>query len=180
MLKVIDAIKKIYPKIKSGFMYWETRQDGKVWEKKIDGLFWENTEFAKPTWEQIEEKLAEIKLDDEKAEKIAECKLTRDNTPFAYTPTGTTKNFSLKLSDISAIVARSNRLVDATLVKTATWPDINGVRHELTKEQFRSMRNHLDAHDETLFNWYDVKKKEIKACQSLEALEKVELTFKIK
>lgn len=53
-MNVIEAIKKIYPAIQGGFVYWETQYDGTPHENLIDGLIWENTEFEKPTWEQID------------------------------------------------------------------------------------------------------------------------------
>ena len=53
-MKIIEAIQKIYPEIKGGFSYWETQYDGTSHENPIDGLVWENTEFEKPTWEQID------------------------------------------------------------------------------------------------------------------------------
>jgi hypothetical protein len=53
-MKVIEAIKKIYPTIQGGFVYWQTNQDGSSLVNPIDGLIWENAEFTKPTWEQIE------------------------------------------------------------------------------------------------------------------------------
>lgn len=71
MSKVIEAIQKIYPTIKGGFVYWETKQDLAPWENPIDGLIWENTEFEKPTWEQIEEKLVDVDLEQAKAMRVA-------------------------------------------------------------------------------------------------------------
>ena len=64
MLKVIDAIKKIYPEINGGFVYWETRQDGLAWENPIDGLVWENQQFEKPTWQQIQDNLGSVVKED--------------------------------------------------------------------------------------------------------------------
>ena len=77
-MKVIEAIKKIYPTIQGGFVYWETQQDLTPWENPIDGLVWENTEFAKPTWEQIEAQLSIVDLQEAKTAKINQLKLNRN------------------------------------------------------------------------------------------------------
>lgn len=53
MSNIIKAIRKIYPDIEGGFVYWETKQDGSPLDNPIDGLKWENTEYPKPTWDQI-------------------------------------------------------------------------------------------------------------------------------
>lgn len=73
-MKVIEAIKKIYPNIQGGFSYWETQYDGNALVNPIDGLVWENTEFEKPTWEQIEVQLDIVELEQAKSSKIDECK----------------------------------------------------------------------------------------------------------
>ena len=52
--KVADSIKKIYPDLNGGFVYFETKEDGTPWENLIDGLFWESEEFLKPDWQTIE------------------------------------------------------------------------------------------------------------------------------
>ena len=71
MLKVAEAIQKIYPDIQGGFVYWETKQDLTNWENSIDGLIWKNTEYEKPTWDQIEAQFLIINLDSAKAERVA-------------------------------------------------------------------------------------------------------------
>ncbi len=87
--KIIEAIQKIYPTIKGGFIYWETQPNvcpetgnylgERCWENPIDGLAWENTEFEKPTWEQIEEKLIDVDLEAAKAIKRKEINGLRDS-----------------------------------------------------------------------------------------------------
>lgn len=73
MLKVIEAIKKIYPEINGGFVYWETKQDGFPWDHPQDGLIWENANFIKPTWDQITSKFDIIELEQQKIIKINIC-----------------------------------------------------------------------------------------------------------
>lgn len=65
-MNIIKAIQTIYPSIQGGFSYWQTKYDGSEWENPIDGLVWENTEFEKPTWEQI--KAANQQLEDNSKE----------------------------------------------------------------------------------------------------------------
>jgi len=72
-MKVIEAIKKIYPTIQGGFVYWQTNQDGSSLVNPIDGLIWENAEFTKPTWEQIEAQLSIVELEEAKNSKISQC-----------------------------------------------------------------------------------------------------------
>jgi len=71
--KVIEAIRKIYPTLKGGCVYWETKQDLTPWENPIDGLVWENTEFDKPTWKQIEAQFSNVKLEESQKDKINQC-----------------------------------------------------------------------------------------------------------
>lgn len=73
MSKVIEAIKKIYPAINGGFVYWETKQDGSSWDHPQDGLIWENINYTKPTWDQIISKFDIIELEQQKIIKINIC-----------------------------------------------------------------------------------------------------------
>lgn len=73
MSKVIKAIKLIYPNIKGGFIYWETKKDLTPWANPIDGLVWENTDFIKPTWDQITSKFDIIELEEKKIIKKNIC-----------------------------------------------------------------------------------------------------------
>lgn len=61
--KVIEAIKKIYPSIDGGFVYFETQPNGAAWNNSIDGLVWENQSFTKPTWSAISAKFTEVEDD---------------------------------------------------------------------------------------------------------------------
>ena len=65
-MNVIDAIRKFYPEIEGGFVYWATNKDGSEWNNPIDGLIWENTMFPKPTWEEIESCSMGIEIDKKK------------------------------------------------------------------------------------------------------------------
>lgn len=63
MSNIIKAIQEIYPNIKGGFVYWETKQDGSPWDNPIDGLIWTNAEYQKPDWESISIKINQVSLD---------------------------------------------------------------------------------------------------------------------
>jgi len=77
MINVIKAIQEIYPDIKGGFAYWETKQDGSPLNNPIDGLKWENLEHEKPSWDEIESKLGDIDLQEAKDSKITELKANK-------------------------------------------------------------------------------------------------------
>lgn len=51
--RVIKAIYKIYPSIQGGFTYWETQENGTPHVDDIDGLRWSNSQYEKPSWQQI-------------------------------------------------------------------------------------------------------------------------------
>lgn len=72
MTNVVKAIQIIYPDIKGGFAYWETRKDGTKWDDPADGLVWDNKKYAKPSWSTIETKIAEVKLQNSKNIKCAQ------------------------------------------------------------------------------------------------------------
>jgi len=61
-IDVILAIQSIYPKINGGFVYWETQYDGSPWINPIDGLIWENTEYPKPTWDEISNRIVQVQI----------------------------------------------------------------------------------------------------------------------
>jgi hypothetical protein len=91
-MKVIEAIKKIYPTIQGGFVYWKTKQDGSPLDNFIDGLAWENAKFAKPTWEQIEVQFDIVELEEAKTSKLAELETFHDSLPARVFYAKTLKN----------------------------------------------------------------------------------------
>lgn len=62
-LLIHDAIKKIYPKINGGYIFKESEKE---FENALD---WKNQEYLKPTWEQIQEVLPIVKLEQTKTQK---------------------------------------------------------------------------------------------------------------
>lgn len=74
MSDITNAIKKIYPNIEGGFVYWKTKQDGESWESPIDGLVWKNSKYTKPSWEAIQAEFLGLDLLKAKDSKIDICK----------------------------------------------------------------------------------------------------------
>jgi len=85
MSNIIKAIKKIYPTIEGGFVYWETQYNGTYWKNPIDGLVWENTKFPKPKWSEIEALIPIIELQEAKDNKLTQLEtfiLAKKTEPF--------------------------------------------------------------------------------------------------
>lgn len=186
-MKIIEAIQKIYPTIQSGFIYWETQQDLTPWENPIDCLIWENAEFEKPTWEQIQQELNIIELEEAKTSKITQLKTNRNlameveipktGSTHSYEIDGVLRTFKLKIADLAILNGRINRLKDLPSSTTAQWTDIDGNRLNLTLVQFQSLASHLDVRDQDLYTFYLQTKEEINACTTLEELNAINIDF---
>lgn len=113
-------------------------------------------------------------LADLKTEKLSQLKSRRENSTIQEVKKG--KTFSLKSSDMPAIIARFNRTQGGEVL-TANWTDITGARIALNAEDFRSMRNHLDTQDETINNEYERIKKLIEASTTIHQLNAIQFTF---
>lgn len=74
-LRIIDAVKKIYPSINGGFSYWESKKDGSPLGNDIDGLVWDNTKFTKPTWDQI---LANMESENDSLKKVKTAQIKQE------------------------------------------------------------------------------------------------------
>ena len=182
MNNVIKAIQSIYPEINGGFVYWQTKQDGTPHNNPIDGLIWENTEFEKPTWEQIESKLSGIDLQEAKDKKELEIKALRKanllkSTPQTITYSGNLENktFNINENDIdkfTTIIASLQDDIDNGAVNpTRNWSDETGERLSLDINDFKSLRKHLNLRDEQEFDQARLK---IEALELLETIEEIE------
>lgn len=69
---IYDIIKKIYPELDGGFTFRQNE------EKFDDALFWESTKYPKPTFEQIQEVLPLVELEQAKQIKIKQLKENRN------------------------------------------------------------------------------------------------------
>lgn len=122
MSNIIKAIREIYPDIKEGVCYWESKQDGSPLDSPIDGLIWENTEFVRPTWDQIESKLGDIALKEAKDKKKEEIKALRKSnllksTPQTITYSGNLENktFNINEGDLNTFTSIIGDLQDYNL-----------------------------------------------------------------
>ena len=79
MTNIIKAIQKIYPDIEGGFVFWETKSDGKLFTNPIYGLRWNNTKYKKPSWSDIEVALSSIELQEAIDKKKKEINKERDD-----------------------------------------------------------------------------------------------------
>ena len=123
---VIKAIYKIYPEIQGRFVYWNTKHDLTEWENPIDGLVWENTEYEKPTWDQIEQAIVLVELEDKKLIKIAQCQKYLNDTDW----------YVIRMSDPSnASEIPQNILINRTNART--WQ--KDIKDAMTLEELNSI-----------------------------------------
>ncbi len=135
----------------------------------------ENFGAAFDDWQELtQSEIDAYELDQVKADKLSQLKSRRDNSTIQEVRKG--KTFPLKSSDMPAIIARFNRTQEGRVL-TANWTDINGDRIALGVDDFRIMRNHLDAQDETLHNEYKRIKKLIEDSATIEQLNAIQFTF---
>jgi hypothetical protein len=184
-MKIMEAIKLIYPKIQGGYVYWETKQDGSEWPNPIDGLIWENAEFAKPTWQQIETYLIQIELEEAKNKKISQIKALRDSnlakpTPqtISYEGNLANKSFALTRDDLTLINViigdLEEKIANGLENPTRDWTAIEG-RFALNVGDFKSLRTHMVWRDELEYTQARLKIEEIKALTTLEEVENYDI-----
>lgn len=183
MSNIIKAIQEIYPDISGGFVYWESKQDGSPLDNPIDGLKWENTEYEKPTWEQIESKLSALDLQEAKDKKKAEIKALREEdlnkpTPRTVIYEGNLSNrsFNISVKDhlpiFESIINKLSRLADSGVENpTREWTDASGQRVALDINDYTSLANHLDLRDEAEYSQANLKIKEVEALTTIEEVE---------
>lgn len=135
MSNVIQAIKTIYPDIIGGLLYWETKQDGTPWDNPEDGLIWSNTEYEKPSWADIEEKLPAIDLKVLQDAKLLELEKLRDSNLVKYV-SHSKGNFPATKMATSLLGARISQWNGAA---TEEWRDINYTMVDLTLEESKEV-----------------------------------------
>jgi len=133
-MKVIEAIKKIYPTIQGGFVYWKTQYNGSPLANPIDGLVWENTEFAKPTWSQIEAQLSIADLEEAKSSKLAQITPARDAFMYADIEyNGSTfTNSKVSGSNLDSEILDQTPLIE--------WLDVSGNQVDLTLAEAKELK----------------------------------------
>ena len=172
-MKVVESIKLIYPSITGGFVYWETNQDGTPHKNPIDGLVWENTEFSKPTWEQIEAQLSIVGLKEVKEAKKAEINAQRDtniNKPIFHSQQG--KDHYLKRS----IASELSWLYAGNQETDSEWITEDNQIITITKWNFRNISIHLGKRDTQEFILARKRKNEVEKLTSIEAVRAYDIT----
>lgn len=175
-MKVIEAIKKIYPTIQGGFVYWATQHDGTPFENSIDGLIWENTEFAKPTWAQIEAQLSIVELQEAKTSKLSQ--LNKNRNDFCLIPIEYQGNtYATTINAWAAISYLANGL--ATLSTEGQYLNLEGDNITLTKQDFKNIANLIQAREMASRDLRRDLKDQIEdeSCDTLEKLNAIDITF---
>jgi hypothetical protein len=171
-LNIINAIKKIYPLCR-GYAYFETKNDGTAWENPIDGLVWENTQFLKPTWQQIETKLNDIKLDEVREIKKAEINAQRNRNMSAsvlHTKNGV--DHYLQSNVLSRISWLENGNKD---IETEWVTDENEII-TITKSDFKSISKRLGVRDTQEAVLGRKRKDAVEKLITVEAIEAYDIT----
>ena len=183
MSNTIEAIKEIYPNIEGGFVYWATKKDGTSWENPIDGLVWENTQYTKPTVDQLSTALSVVEIQKAKEIKIAESKsirnsefnkplIARSGAPSYYLKPQPKVNIFLAGASMDALDAQSN-------TNTKPWEvcDINGGAIDgkllvaFTKAELVSLSNHYEDRKTENYNYHKLRVKEINALTTVALVE---------
>jgi hypothetical protein len=89
-------------------------------------------------------------------------------------------NFNVYKSRLEVLAARIYYLETNNLA-SSNWTDNDNFRRELTLDQFRDLyaraRNHYTALDDNTYTLYTDLKNEIKACESVEELNNININF---
>ena len=158
MTKVIEAVKNIYPDIKGGFVYWETKYDGSSWDNPEDGLVWDNSEYNKPNWSDIETQLSNIVLDDAKASKVKE--IIGSVSKYLYEPISFNGN-----SFVNSEISGNNLQAAYTFMdEPIEWLDVNGDAISMSKEQIKQLIGLILTHRKDVYYKEAAIKKAITTC----------------
>ncbi len=191
---VIEAIAVIYPDIKDGFSYWQTKPDGTQWENDIDGLIWENENYPKPSLEQLNSAIEILEVKDAKAKKISEIKAIRDakniepitdyqgflideegtvTTQESYFVFYTNRHQTNPASDPDSIISR---VMDLGSIPYFTI-DANGnkITIQLTTELATSLRQRIAERNNNNYKINSLIEVEINSAQTKEEVEAIDL-----
>lgn len=185
-MKVIQAIKKIYPTIQGGFVYWETKEDGSPHKNPIDGLLWENTEFTKPTWEQIKAQLSIVELEEAKATKLSqlaknrEFKAEKSSVEYNGKPYANSQNARIAINDARQLMAASSPAVSYFTCPTDESGKLIAEQREIvefTKADFAALADLIRNNERSLREQEFVIIQQINNCQDLEKLANININF---
>jgi len=176
MSKVIEAIQRIYPEIKGGFVYWETKYDGTPLDKPIDGLVWENTEFMKPTWKQIEAQFDICKLKESKINKINQLAKNRELKAEKSFVEYNGKTYSNSQNARNSIAGRIGLMTNSSSPRFfLTFPNKEGVF--LVKSDFVAIANLIDEKESDLRQQEQNLITAINTCSTIEELDNININL---
>lgn len=172
MSDIIKVIQEIYPNIKGGFVYWETKQDGSPLDNPIDGLIWENSEYEKPKWNDIESRLEFNELRQLKELKLKEIRDKKNE--FIYLPIE-----YLGRKFINSEVSGNNlQAAYAFIDEPIDWLDIEGNPVTLTKLQLKELIGLILQQRSKGYFLEAQFKKQINDCSTIDELNNLVLDFK--
>jgi hypothetical protein len=170
-MNIIDAIKKLYPGIDGGFVYWYTKHDGTAWDNPEDGLIWTNTEYEKPSWEDIEAELGGVDLQEAKDKKEVELKENRK--VFMYLPIeyngSTFINSEKSGNNLQAAYTFYDEPID--------WLDSSGNVVALSKTQIGDIVKLIMDHRGAAYFQQAIKSAQIQSCETISDVEDVDINF---
>lgn len=145
-MKIHEAIKAIYPDF-TNYSYCYTKPCGSPLDNPIDGLIWKNTEFEKPTWEQIEEKLTNIELEAAKVVKKAQINAIRDNRMAKDIHHKINGKDYLFQRNITANLAWINYLESGSEVAVTNWVTADNSIIDISQSDLVSICAHIRDRD---------------------------------
>jgi hypothetical protein len=127
-----------------------------------------------------EEDLVNI-LDNAKTSKLLELKANKEASLNGFVLISTNGfDFNVYKSQLEVLAARIYYLETNNLT-SSNWTDNDNFRRELTLSQFRDLyaraRNHYTVLDDNTYSLYTDLKNEIKACESVEELNNININF---
>lgn len=188
---VLEAIKIIYPSIQGGFVYWETQSNNEPWQNPIDGLVWENTQYLKPTWNQIEPLLSEIELKKAKEVKIAQLKINLDNASKKPFPLNGVKqidkdgkvigtvNAFYNIQDFNSLTDSANIIFAGSIMKIQSFLKLFCVAIGKDFDAIKAQVNALSDNPTTAsisnipYTTKDINNKEIRVLLSFQKIEEI-------
>jgi len=149
--------------------------------KMVDGIaiLLNEKEIAELTYVS-EEDLVNI-LDNAKTSKLLELKANKEASLNSFVLISTNGfDFNIYKNQLEVLAARIYYLETNNLT-SSNWTDNDNFRRELTLDQFRDLyaraRNHYTVLDDNTYTLYTDLKNEIKACESVEELNNININF---
>lgn len=137
------------------------------------------SEIAELTYVSEEEQVNV--LNNTKTSKLLELKANKEASLNSFVLISTNGfDFNVYKSQLEVLAARIYYLETNNLT-SSNWTDNDNFRRELTLDQFRDLysraRNHYTVLDDNTYTLYTDLKNEIKACESVEELNNININF---